>query len=416
MGGVALPNPEPAAHPAIAPRVGRGYGRDFWAVFATNFALNGAANMLVLFPLLIVRLSGGAAMIGAIAAFGSAMALVVRPAVPLVIERMGRRSTVFWALAIEAISIALYIPLHSLGLPIFAVRALHGVCEGTARVALFAMLFNILPEGRHAEAMTIFSLNGMMPAAFAPMIGDEIIRRFGFAAFFVTAAALCASGAIAMTRVSDKLGFRARTRDEADGDGAGYRELLLDRRLIPIWIATLLFSAALASRLNFVAPFASQQRVAHVGVYFVVYSAAAILVRLTCGGLVETMGEERILAPSLVALGGGVALLSATGRTGILDLAGVIGGLGHGFTYPALTLLVLRRTQPSAMGRTSTIFTSLFDLAAMIAPYLLGLIASRAGYGPMFLIAGACAVAAGLYVGAAESVLRRRLPSARAAS
>jgi MFS family permease len=408
MGGVALPNPAPAANPATAPGVGRGYGRDFWAVFAANFALNGAANMLVLFPLFIVRLGGGAAMIGAIAAFGSAMALVVRPAVPLAIERMGRRSTVFWALMIEGISLALYIPLHSLGLPMFAVRALHGVCEGTARVALFAMLFNILPEGRHGEAMTIFSLNGMMPAAFAPMIGEEIVRRLGFAAFFVTAAALCACGAIAMARVSDELGFRARASDAVDSS-TGYRELLLDRALIPVWIATLLFSAAIASRLNFVAPFASQQRVAHVGVYFVVYSAAAILVRLTCGRLVETMGEERILAPSLITLGLGIALLSATGRPGILDLAGVIGGLGHGFTYPALTLLVLRRTQPSAMGRTSTIYTSLFDIAAMIAPYLLGLIASRAGYGPMFLIAGLCALAAGLYVGAAEGVLRRRI-------
>ena len=116
-----------------------------------------------------------------------------------------------------------------------------------------------------------------------------------------------------------------------------------------------------------------------------------------------------MLAPSLITLGLGIALLSGTGRPGILDLAGGIGGLGHGFTYPALSLLVIRRTQPSAMGRTSTVYTSLFDLAAMIAPYLLGLIASRAGYAPMFLIAGTCAISAGFYVGAAERVLRRRI-------
>ena len=279
--GVTPPHPESTASPEASLGIGRGYGRDFWAAFAANFALNGAANMLVLFPLYIVRLGGGAAIIGAIAAFGSAMALLVRPAVPLVIERMGRRSTVFWALTIEGIALVLYIPLHSLGVPMFAVRALHGVAEGTARVALFAMLFNILPAGRHGEAMTIFSLNGMMPAAFAPMIGEEIIRRLGFAAFFVTAGALCACGAIAMSLVSEELGFRANANDAGEG-GVGYRALLLDRALIPIWIGTLLFSAAITSRLNFVTPFASQQHVAHVGVYFVIYSAAAILVRITC--------------------------------------------------------------------------------------------------------------------------------------
>ncbi|HUY19407.1 MAG TPA: MFS transporter [Candidatus Binataceae bacterium] len=404
MSEVARSNPQPAAQPGAT----GGYGRDFWAVFAANFALNGASNMLVIFPLFVVRLGGGAAMIGAIAAFGSAMALLARPAVPLAIGRMGRRSTVFWALAIEGLALTLYIPLQALGLPMFAVRALHGVCEGTARVALFAMLFDILPASRHAEAMTIFSLNGMMPAAFAPMIGDVIVRRLGFTAFFITAAALCGCGAIATVTVSDELGFRAPTSEASDG-GVSYRRLLLDRALLPVWIATLLFSAAIVSRLNFVAPFAIQQGVLYVGVYFVIYSAAAIVVRLTCGRVIERVGAERILALSLVTLGVGIGLICATGRPGMLDLAGVVGGLGHGLSYPALSLLVLRRTPAAAMGRTSTIYTSLFDVAAMSAPYLLGLIASRAGYGPMFVIAGLCALGAGLYIGVVERVLHRRI-------
>jgi len=311
-------------------------------------------------------------------------------------------------MALEALALMLYIPIQSLGLPLFAVCAMHGVAEGSARVALFAMLFNILPEGRHGEAMTIFSLNGMMPAAFAPMIGEVIYRRVGFAAFFIAAGGLCGCAALAMTLVSDKLGVR----DESDGAAAGvtaWRALLLKRELIPIWVATLLFSSAISSRLNFVAPFASQRHVAQIGGYFVVYSAAAIVVRLTCSRFVETTREELILAPSLVMLGLGMALLSEMGRRGILSIAGVFGGIGHGFTYPALTLLVLRRTPASSMGRTSTIYTSLFDIAAMAAPYLLGLVASRAGYGPMFVIAGAGAVCAGIYLGVAESLMRRRV-------
>jgi predicted MFS family arabinose efflux permease len=291
--------------------------------------------------------------------------------------------------------------------PLFVVRALHGVAEGTARVALFTMLFDILPEGRHGEAMTIFSLNGMTPAAVAPMIGEIIMRRLGFTAFFVAAAACCGCGALAMTLVSDRLGVRPAGR-AAGERGPRWSALLLDRGLVPIWIATLLFSAALASRLNFVTPFGVQRHVAFVAIYFVVYSAAAILVRLFCGRLVEATREERILAPSLIALGIGIALLSLTGRHGILSIAGVIGGLGHGFTYPALTLLVLRRTPERAMGETSTIYTSLFDVAAMAAPYLLGLVASGAGYAPMFVIAGACAIGAGLYVTVAEDVFSRR--------
>ncbi|SRR5579875_902905 len=403
-----LPDPEPAVDRPGRVRIGRGYGRDFWAVFAANFALNGAANMLVIFPLFIVRLGGGAATIGAIAAFGTAMALAVRPALPRAIERMGRRSAVFWALAIEAIALVLYIPIQSLGIPLFAVRALHGAAEGSARVALFATLFNILPAERHGEAMTIFSLNGMMPAAFAPMVGEIIYQRLGFAAFFIVAGALCGCAALAMIAVSDELGAGTGSEAGAAG-GARWSELLLSRRLMPIWVATLLFSAAITSRLNFVAPFARQRHVAQIGSYFVAYSAAAIAVRLTCGSLVETVREDLMLAPSLVTLGLGIGLVSQTGGRGMLSIAGIIGGLGHGLTYPALSLMVLRRTPSAAMGQTSAIYTSLFDIAAMAAPYLLGLVAGRAGYAPMFMIAGASAVCAGICVSVAENFFGRSI-------
>ncbi|MBF6570219.1 MAG: MFS transporter [Candidatus Binataceae bacterium] len=390
--------------------LGHGYGRDFWAVFAATFALNGASNMLVLFPLFVIRLGGGPKMIGAIAAFGSAMALMVRPGVPRVLARAGHKSTVFWMLLVEAIALALYAPLHSIGVPIFAVRGIHGAAEGTMRVALFSMLFSLLPEGRHGEAMTIFSLNGMMPAAFAPMLGEEIIRHFGFTAFFATAVAMCLIGAGAMTMVSKDVESRRESSSAALTAAPKLRALIFDRKLLPVWIATLLFSATVVSRINFVTPLASQRHVAQVGWYFVTYSAAAIAVRLSCGRLIDRIGIERVLAPSLFALGVGIALISRTGRPGTLELAGVIGGLGHGLSYPALSVLVIRRTHGAATGRTSAIYTSLFDIAAMIAPYVFGVIASRIGYGSMFLVAGSCALAAGAYVVIAEpAVLRRHL-------
>ena len=89
-------------------------------------------------------------------------------------------------------AIALYVPVHSLGWPIYAVRVLQGAADGTARAALFALVFDILPQGRRGEAMALFSLSGQGPAALGPPIGEALLKFFGFNVLFGAAALLCA--------------------------------------------------------------------------------------------------------------------------------------------------------------------------------------------------------------------------------
>ena len=77
----------------------------------------------------------------------------------------------------------------------------------------------------------------------------------------------------------------------------------------------------------------------------------------------------------------GMALIAGTGHAGVLDVAAVIGGFGHGYLYPALSALVIARTDLSAMGRSSSIYTSLYDAGTMAGPYVLGIVGESFGYG-----------------------------------
>ena len=154
------------------------YGRAFWLVFFATFALNCCSNLFALFPLWVVDLGGGVSTIGALVGTGPLFALLARPYVGTAIDRRGRRATSLWFLALDVVALALYLPIHSLGWPIYAVRAIHGAVEGTARVALFAMVFDLLPEGREGEAMTVFSLCGMGPASIAPLFARDPHQAF----------------------------------------------------------------------------------------------------------------------------------------------------------------------------------------------------------------------------------------------
>lgn len=387
-----------------APRAG--YGTAFWLLFTASFALNSQVNLFVLFPLYVVELGGGAGLIGAVVGTGSLFALLARPAAGAAIDSRGPKWTALWFLFLDAGAVALYLAVRTLGWPMFAVRAIHGAVEGTARVALFAMVYDLLPDGRRGEGMAIFSLCGMGSAMLAPLAGEWLIKRVGFGAFFATSTALVLIGALAILALREDRPV-PHACDSQDPDSSTYRGLLADPGLRPLWIVTLLFSLALSARLSFVAPFADARGIAGVGWYFAVYSLAAVLVRVLGGRVIDRVGPERMLMPSLLVLAVGLALIAGTGRLGILLWAAAIGGIGHGYIYPSLSALVIARTRTGAMGRCSGIYTSLYDLGGMAGPYLLGIVGEFVGYGPVFIAAAAYALVAGIYFAFVQPVSAR---------
>jgi predicted MFS family arabinose efflux permease len=383
------------------------YSRDFWLVFTATFALNVALNFFVLLPIFIVRLGGHANTIGAIVATAGLAALVARPGSSFAVDRRGRRWTAMWFLVLNALAMTAFIPVRSLGWPIYAVATLNGIANGTARVALFAMVYPLLPRGREGQAMAVQSLSGQGPASFGALLGEIIMRRLGLTVLFASAAALCLIAALAVAMVAKDLphprhpaAVSARARD------GSYLALLLNPSLLPYWIVTFCFGFAISSRISFIAPFAYRQGIASIGLYFTLYGLVAVFVRLS-GSLMDRLGLDRMLAPALAVMGVGIALVALTGHLGMFEIAALIGGLGHGFAYPVLSAMLIRDTPAGHGSRASSIYTSMWDLSAMVGPFTLGILAHYAGYAPMFLIAGGVAIAAALYLRATSRGPRR---------
>jgi MFS family permease len=259
--------------------------------------------------------------------------------------------------------------------------------------------------------MATFSLSEQLPALFAPLLGEAILKRWGFGAYFCSSAALFMLGAAMVAMMPDDRARRpqAATRGTtAPQLESSYRALLLDPALLTFWIVTLLFGMAITSRVSFIASFAYAQGVPNVGWYFMIYAVFAVIVRAS-GRTMDRVGVERTLAPSLALRAIGLGLLALTGYTGVLYLAAALGGLGHGFAYPAISALVIKQTQARAMGRASTIYTSVWDLSSMAGPYLFGVTAHYLGYGPMFIMAGGLSLAAAIYFVTVEPLALRRI-------
>src|SRR5260370_27628575 len=90
--------------------------------------------------------------------------------------------------------------------------------------------------------MATFSLSGQKPAMFAPLLGEVILKRWGFGAFFCSSAALFMLGAAMVAMMPDDRAERRQAsarRTAAPQLEASYRALLFDPALKTLWIVTL---------------------------------------------------------------------------------------------------------------------------------------------------------------------------------
>ena len=98
------------------------------------------------------------------------------------------------------------------------------------------------------------------------------------------------------------------------------------------------------------------------------------------------------------------SLTSLAATPSAIAVAGACAGLGHGFTFPILSGLVVERARTAERGAATSIFTALFDAGALVGGPLLGAIIRDVGYSAMFLTAAALVTVGG----AAFAVVDRR--------
>ena len=114
------------------------------------------------------------------------------------------------------------------------------------------------------------------------------------------------------------------------------------------------------------------------------YASAASLLRILFGSLPERLGPKRVLFPAVASMAIGYATLAGAQTSGAVLSAGILCGIGHGFTFPILAGLVVTRARAAERGVALAIFTALFDLGVLIGGPLLGTVAQSAGYSAMF--------------------------------
>lgn len=356
------------------------FTKPFVLAALASFLFYSNTNAYTLLPLYIYALGGREGQIGSIMAMYSVAAVLCQAGVGPFLDRWRRKPVLLLGAGMLAMVSTAFTFTTRLGWHFYLLRFLQGAAVSLFLTSNLTLIADLAPSNRRAEAVGIFGVSGLVSIALAPAIGEMVLHGWGFRAFFV-ATVMVAVGALAVCLATAMPVMAAPETSRRLG-------LSFWRAFFPILTAALQFGLASSIVFVFLPPFANYVGLPRVGPFYLLYTSAAIAVRLFGGRLADRLGRQQVILPSLVGLATGVLLFSVLRSTWLLLVVAVINGTSHGFLYPAASALAFDRAPSGGRGRALAAYNMASLSGGALGALGFGWMAQFVGYRAGFLIAG----------------------------
>jgi len=363
------------------------WNRQFMVALLGYFFLFMSITLFFIFPLFFEQFQTSRSRIGMIMGIHSLMAIFVRPVFGRLIDLKGRRTISLLGIALLILVTPGFHLIRDAGLFPLVLRALTGIGWGISMTATITMCSDLAPVNRLARSMGIIGVAGLLSAALGPLLGEEIIRRFGFPWLFNTSLVFLGISFLFMllTREMRLLGNNNEERFKVPG-------AVLKMSLFPIIMIVLMtvsHGAVRSTVVNFIALFVRSIPLERVGPFFVAFSGAAIATRLFFGDLSDRYGRKQVILPSVGLIALNLVLISRMHSPWMMVLSGVLGGVGQGFIFPALSTYIIDTMGRENKGLAISLYLTFFDVGMAGGSVLFGWISDLYGFRSMYLIAAA---------------------------
>lgn len=316
---------------------------------------------------------------GTIVGLMSLAAMFARPFAGLSSDRINKKLIIAVTGAVTGVCMYLYSASKSVEM-MAAIRFVHGISFSFSTVALLAFNTMFIPKDKIGEGIGWSVVTTTLATAMGPNLGLWLVDHFGYKACFAAAA---------IGTIIPNLCFLAvpnRQEPHVPGKSAKFNvNDFISLQIFPFALLTGLFSCCNGIVNSFLALLGDERGIKGVGVFFTAYSVILIVTRPITGKLYDQKGIKFIMYPSVALAALSMLLLGKATSTWIVLLAGVLKALGQGTGAPSIQAHCLKKLGRDKAGVVSSTCYMGNDIGNTVGPAIGGLIASRAGYGSMFI-------------------------------
>ncbi len=358
--------------------------RDF-GLGLVGFFLGFLSNSLfLLFPLYLNQFQPTKMWVGLIMGVYSLTAIISRPFFGRIIDERGARKITIYSFVFMIAVVPWFHLITSAGWLAFFLRALLGAGWGINMTATMAMCSDLAPRDRLAHSLGVIGVSGIIAGAIGPMLAEEIIRYFGFDGIFNASMIFFAGGAICVLATKESPKTKRTMHYSIIQMLTKYRLGIL----IIIGSMPIIHGAVRGSVANFIALFGSDAGFERVAPFFIAFSTAAVLTRLTIGDISDRYGRKKVILPSALLISLNLFWIANLDDYISFILSGFIAGLGQGLIFPALSAYLIDFLGHQNKSLALSLYMSLFDAGMGLGSPLFGWISDLSSYRHMYVVAG----------------------------
>jgi MFS family permease len=390
---------------------GRLYDRTFLIAVLSQMGFVLGNTLMTHYGRWIEYLGGDAAQVGWVMGLGAASAVICRPWLGQLINRLGPRTT--WAIGYVLFAIGVVPNMlisdglldQGMGISLYLFRACMALGAAFVFTSSLTYVTHLAPRHRRTEVIGILGIAGFVGMMIGPFVGDMLLDRpdrdrGDFAILFLAAG----SAVVIPLLLLLFLPRPEKTRVEQSGGLVQFVRLCRRYWPGPVVLVCLAFGFCMTVPFVFLPTFVDQRGItlgswSTIGVFFWVYSCWGIFLRVVFRRLPERIGRHNVLYAGLTAMVLAMLMYYRIDpeRPWTFLLAAWMGGTGHGLLFHTAVSLTIDAFPSEVRGTGTALATMFIDLGMVGGPPVLGIIAKRTGYQEMFLVIGAVVAVIGIF-------------------
>jgi MFS family permease len=336
-------------------------------------------------PLQIVVLGGSHAQIGWLFAVMTGVAMVLRPQVGGWTDRYGARAVMLPGAAVLVLTM---VALNFAATPAALISLMAGLGIANALISTTGsvVVASESPPARRGEALSLYYVAASVGVATGPVAGFALAAAGGIALDFAVVTAL--------SLVTGALVLALRT-PPGDPAAPGARGRLWSRHAVAASVALIVITTGHSTVYAFLPLHAAAAGLGSAAWFFPLMSGCTIACRFLLRRASDRFGRPRVLAPALVLIALGNAILALPPTIASLVAGAALLGTGNSMLYPTLVALVVDRTPPAERGLAIGTLSGAWDVGVFIGSPLIALLVETRGF-PAGFLASALAIVLGL--------------------
>lgn len=338
--------------------------------------------VVTLLPAYVLEINGSEADIGLVLGIFAFTALLSRPIVGRMVDRFGCKVVALAGCIVFATAPILYTFASSVT-TLLLLRMFHGLGIALFGTAGTTWVANLVPPGRRAQAMGVYTNSSQVAIAIAPLVGATIHAAGGFLPLFAIASTIGIAGVILVGTVHED-----RLPDSHILPGGGFRQALGRGDVLAMSLAVTTAAATWGILVSFLPVYVAERSAGQSALFFTFYAIVTIGLRLIIGPMADRLGRRIMIAPAMLCLAVVMVLFTTLSSATYLYVLAVMYAASFGTIYPTLSAFLVDVVPANVRGSAIGVFTAGFDLGVAIGSYGGGLVAQWLGLGAAFAAAG----------------------------